>query len=383
MSAPAFPPPLAIGIVGCGTIAGTYLAGAARSRLVRVAAVADIDPAAAARRAAEWTVPARSVEALLADPGIALVVNLTVPRAHADVSGRALAAGKHVYSEKPFAVTLAEGRALVAAAESAGLRLGSAPDTFLGAGHQTVRALVDRGAIGRVTGGAATFANGGMEMWHPAPFFFFEEGGGPVLDVGCYPIAQLVNCLGPVESVLAHATRPRETRTVTSAPHRGRTIRVEVMTSVNGVLAFASGASVAFTASWDIWKHARSPLELYGTEGSILNPDPNQFGGPVHVSDGPGDWREVPVAGRPFGAPTLAFPDGRTIADHRMAGVLDMAAAIARGRPHRCGAAFALHVLEVMEALGRAAAEGRRLTLSTTCDRPAPVPEGADEAVFL
>ena len=188
-----------------------------------------------------------------------------------------------------------------------------------------------RGGSGQVVGGAATFANPGMEMWHPNPFFFFQKGGGPVLDIGCYPITQLVNCLGPVESVVAHASRGREMRTVTSELHRGKEIKVEVPTTVNGVLAFASGANVSFTASWDIWKHARHPIELYGTEGSILNPDPNFFGGTVMSSVRDGEWQEVSIEGRPFGAPTRHLSDGRTHADYRMAGVFDMACAIASG----------------------------------------------------
>ena len=161
------------------------------------------------------------------------------------------------------------------------MRIGSAPDTFFGAGHQAARYAIDAGRIGRVVGGAVCFAGPGMESWHPNPTFFFKRGGGPVLDIGCYPITQLVNCLGPVASVVAHASRAQETRTVTSEPRRGEVIEVEVPTTVNGVLDFANGANVALTVSWDIWKHARLPIELYGTEGSLLNPDPNFFGGPT------------------------------------------------------------------------------------------------------
>jgi predicted dehydrogenase len=320
---------------------------------------------------------------MMGDPDISIIVNLTPPQAHAEIGHRALAAGKHFYSEKPFAVTLAEAKELVAAADSAGLRVGSAPDTFLGAAHQAVRSLVDEGRIGKVVGGAATFANPGMEMWHPNPFFFFERGGGPVLDIGCYPITQLVNCLGPVESVIAHASRGRETRTVTSELHRGREIKVEVPTTVNGVLAFASGANVSFTASWDVWKHTRHPIELYGTEGSILNPDPNFFGGKVLCSARDGDWEDGPIEARPVGLPTRKAGDGRMLSDYRMAGVFDMAAAIGSGRPHRVNGELALHVLEIMVALESSAAEGRRMRIESRCARPEPVPHGSGEEVFL
>jgi predicted dehydrogenase len=372
-----------IGIVGCGNISDAYLTGGALSRIVSVKLVTDMDMQRATAKAASYNKRAVTLDEMLADPGIAIVVNLTPPQAHAEIGRRVIAAGKHFYSEKPFAVTLAEARELVTTAERAGLRVGSAPDTFLGAAHQTVRGLIDEGRIGKVVAGAATFANPGMEMWHPNPFFFFERGGGPVLDIGCYPITQLVNCLGPVESVVAHASKGREVRTVASELHRGREIKVEIPTTVNGVLAFAGGANVSFTASWDIWKHTRHPIELYGTEGSILNPDPNFFGGTVLRSVRDGEWQEASIEGRPFGAPTRTAGDGRMLADYRMAGVFDMAAAIVSGRPHRANGDLALHVLEVMEALERSAAEDRRLRIESRCARPEPVPLGSGEEVFL
>jgi predicted dehydrogenase len=372
-----------LGIVGCGNISDAYLKGAARSQMVAVKAVTDKVPALAAAKASTYGCAAVSLEELLADPEIALVINLTPPQAHAEVSRLAIAAGKHVYSEKPFAITVAEAKEMVAAADAAGLRIGSAPDTFLGGSHQLVRHLIDAGRIGKVVGGAATFATPGMEMWHPNPFFFFEKGGGPVLDIGCYPITQLVNCLGPVEAVVAHASKGRDIRIVSSEPHRGREIAVAIPTTVNGILAFVSGANVSFTASWDIWKHTRSPIELYGTEGSILNPDPNFFGGSVKVSAQNAEWDEVPLDGRPFSANTRQLSDGREVADYRMAGVFDMVAAIAENRPHRASGKLALHVLEVMEALEVSAVEGRRIAIETRCERPEPVPLGSGEEVFV
>jgi predicted dehydrogenase len=371
-----------LGIVGCGNISDAYLNGAARSRLVEVVAVTDLRPEVAAAQAKAHGVRAATLDELLADPGIAIVINLTVPLAHAEVSRAILEAGKHVYSEKPLAVDVAQAKAILDAAGSRGLRVGCAPDTFLGAAHQAVRRAVDQGRIGTVTGGAACFATPGMEMWHPAPFFFYQKGGGPVLDIGCYPITQLINLMGRIESVVAHASKGRATRTVTSQPHAGTVIEVEVPTTVNGALAFASGANVAFTASWDIWKHGRTPIEIYGTEGSILNPDPNFFGGTVKISDKGGDWQDLPIADLPFGAPNRTLRSGAMVADYRIAGVLDMAAAIAQGRAHRCDGAMALHALEAMEALERSSREGRRIVLETRCERPAPVPPGTGEEVF-
>lgn len=375
--------PMKLGIVGCGNISDAYLVGGARSRLVEVKAVTDLNPAAAQAKADKYGVAAVSFEEMLDDPEIALIVNLTVPLAHAEISHRAIAAGKHVYSEKPFAATFAEARELTAAARAKGVRLGSAPDTFLGASHQAVRRAVDEGRVGRVVAGAATFATPGMEGWHPNPAFFFKRGGGPVLDIGCYPITQLVNCLGPVESVIAHASRGRNTRTVTSEPRKGEVIEVEVPTTVNGVLAFANGANVSFTASWDVWKHTRLPIELYGTEGTILNPDPNFFGGPVKISQRNGDWQDLPIEGYPFGKPTRKNNAGVEVADYRMAGVLDMACAIAEGRPHRANGDLALHVLEVMEALERSSVEGRQIRIETFCERPEPVPRGEGEEALV
>ncbi|MGF1619493.1 MAG: Gfo/Idh/MocA family protein [Rhodomicrobiaceae bacterium] len=371
-----------LGIVGCGNISDAYLTGGASSRIVSVKAVTDIDMTLAETKATAHGCASLTLDEMMNDPEIAIIVNLTPPLIHAEIGRRAIAAGKHFYSEKPFAATLAEAREIAEAAAAAGLRIGSAPDTFLGASHQLVRALIDKGRIGTVVGGAATFATPGMEMWHPNPYFFFARGGGPVLDIGCYPITQLVNCLGPVESVTAYASMGRTVRTITSKPHSGKEIKVEVPTTVNGILAFANGANVSFTASWDVWKHTRQPIELYGTEGSILNPDPNFFDGAVRYSERSGEWQEASLEGRPFGTPNRKLGDEREVADYRMAGVFDMAAAIAQGRPHRASGELALHVLEVMEALEKSAVDGRRTRLESTCDRPAPVPLGGGEEVF-
>lgn len=372
-----------LGVIGCGNISDAYLKGGAQSQIVSVKAVTDIDMSLAEAKAAAYGCAALTLDEMLSDPEIAIIVNLTPPQIHAEIGRRTIAAGKHFYTEKPFAATLAEAREIATAADAAGLRIGSAPDTFLGAAHQLVRSLIDDGRIGDIVGGAATFATPGMEMWHPNPFFFFAKGGGPVLDIGCYPITQLINCLGPVESVMAHASKGRTTRTISSEPHRGKGIEVEVPTTVNGILAFVSGPNVSFTASWDVWKHTRQPIELYGTEGSLLNPDPNFFGGTVKVSERGGDWQEVSLEGRPFAKPNRALGDGREAADYRMAGVFDMAAAIAEGRPHRASGALALHVLEVMESLERSSDESRRIMIDSRCERPAPVPLGSGEDVFI
>lgn len=372
-----------LGIVGCGVISDAYLKGGARSRLIAVKSVTDLVPEAAAAKAKEYGCQAVSYEEMLADPEIAIIVNLTVPMAHAEISGRAIAAGKHVYSEKPFAVTFADAKALVAQAATAGVRIGSAPDTFLGAGHQAVRRAIDDGLIGEIVGGAACFATHGMEAWHPNPTFFFKRGGGPVLDIGPYPVTQLVHLLGPVAYVTSVASKAFATRTIGNGPRLGEVIEVEVPTSIEAVLTFANGANVSLTLSWDIWKHNRLPIELYGTKGSITNPDPNFFGGSPKFTAENGDWQDLPITAHPFGIANRKTRAGLDVADYRIIGALDMAQAVAEGRPHRASGEMALHVLEILEALDTASKEGKRLKLTTTCERPDPVPLGEDESVFV
>ena len=375
--------PTTIGVIGCGNISDAYLKGAARSRLIRVKAVADLRPEAAQAKAREYGVEAVSPDALLVDPEIELVLNLTVPMAHAPVSLQIVDAGKHVYSEKPLAARHAEAQAFMLAAAAKGKRVGCAPDTFLGAAHQACRRAVDEGRVGLPVGGAASFVSHGMEHWHPNPEFFFKRGGGPMLDLGPYYVTQLVNLLGPVSRVTAEASAGSATRTVTSEPLKGQVIEVEVPTTVNGVMRFANGANVSITASWDVWKHKRLPIEIYGSEGSMLVPDPNFFGGEPMVTERDGDWQPLDIAAHPFGTPNRTTRAGAQVADYRIIGLLDMAAAIRQGRPHRASGELALHVLEVLDAFERSSIEGRHVMIESTCDRPEPLPLGTDEEVFL
>lgn len=272
--ASTMPSPVLLGLIGCGNISDTYFTGAARSALVRIKASADVRPEAAAAKAAQHGVLAMTVEQLLADPEIQIIINLTVPMAHAAVGQQALAAGKHVYLEKPLAADLADAQALLAEAARRGLRVGCAPDTFLGAGHQTCRAAIDAGRIGRPIAGAVAFASQGLESWHPNPAFFFAHGGGPMHDMGPYYLTQLVNLLGPVARVCAVASIGNPSRTVSSQPLAGQVIEVTVPTTVNGVLQFAGGANLAVTTSFDVWAHQRSHIEIYGTEGGLLGVTP-------------------------------------------------------------------------------------------------------------
>lgn len=348
-----------VGVIGCGVISAAYLKAARHFPVLDLRAVADLNPAAAEARGAEFGIPAVPIETLLADPAIEIVLNLTIPKAHAAVSLQALAAGKHVHSEKPLALDVAEGRRILDAAEARGLRVGCAPDTFLGGAHQEARRLIDAGAIGTPVGGTAFFLCPGHERWHPAPAFYYEAGGGPVLDMGPYYITDLVNLLGPVAEVSAMVATPRPTRTITSEPRAGTTIPVHVPTHTAATLRFVSGAIVQVSLSFDVWAHRHVPLEIYGTTGSLIVPDPNWFGGEVRLFEARGDWQEVEHHRR--------YVDD----NYRIIGVADMAHAIRENRPHRASGALALHVLEVMEAFATASDSRRVVEIATRPERPA------------
>ncbi|MBV8069001.1 MAG: Gfo/Idh/MocA family oxidoreductase [Acidobacteriaceae bacterium] len=375
--------PIDIGIIGCGNISHAYLKGAARSKMVRVRSVADLRQEAAQERSAEDGMQAVTVDRLLADPQIQMVINLTVPLAHAQVSLQIVEAGKHVYSEKPLGTRLAEAEALMLAAAAKGARVACAPDTFLGASHQACRRAIDSGRIGQPIAGTAFFGTHGMEHWHPNPEFFFKRGSGPMLDVGPYYITELVNLLGPVSRVAAQTTMGNATRTVSSEPLKGSIIQVEVPTTFNGVLSFSNGASVTITTSWDIWKHRHVHFQIYGSEGSMLVPDPNFFGGEPMLTERDSDWIPLDISAHPFGKPNRRTNSGAHVADYRIVGLLEMAAAIRDNRPHRASGELARHVLEVLCAFERSSTEGRHVMIDTSCERPEPVPLGEGEEVFL
>ena len=353
---------VAIGIIGCGHISARYLAASKNFPILDIRLVADIVPAAAEKRAAEFGVTALSVEHLLENRDIEMVVNLTVPQAHVDVGLQAIAAGKHVYSEKPLGITVAEASRLMEAAKAKGLRVGCAPDTFLGGGQQTSRTLVDEGAIGQVIGGTAFFMCPGHEEWHPNPGFYYLAGGGPVLDMGPYYITSLVNLLGPVRRVTAIGTQLRKERTIKSEPLRGSTIPVEVPTHVAGVLEFANGATVTVVMSFDVIYHGHRHIELYGSEGSLSVPDPDKFGGQIEIATRPGSWSPVETR--------HAYAKD----NYRSLGVADMAQAIRARRPHRASGELALHVLEVMEALQLSSDRGMHISIASQPARPAAMP---------
>jgi predicted dehydrogenase len=372
---------LGIGIVGCGNISTTYFKLAPLFRGLEVRACADMNTAVAEAQAKTYGVKAQKVEDLLANDDVQVVINLTIPEAHFPVSKAALEAGKHVYSEKPLALSIEDGLALKALADGKGLRVGCAPDTFLGGSHQLARRLIDAGRIGAITGGTAHVMSHGMEHWHPNPDFFFLPGAGPMLDIGPYYVANLINLVGPVKRVAALASAATPTRTIlTEGPRKGETIPVKTPTSIHALLEFASGATITVSTSWDVWAHRHGPMELYGTEGTLFVPDPNWFGGKVETAGADGRIEKATPWDHPFGVANDERPSG-SYANYRTAGLADMALAILEGREARCSLERTLHGLDVMTSILKSGEMGAFVDLQTTCTRPASL--GPDEARAL
>ncbi|TCV66780.1 putative dehydrogenase [Neorhizobium sp. R1-B] len=374
------PKELGVGIMGCGNISTTYFKLAPLFKGLKVLACADLNDETAEARAEEYGVKAQSISDLLANDELDVIVNLTIPAAHFSVSKAILEAGKHVYSEKPLTVTLEEGKALQALAREKGLSVGCAPDTFLGGSHQLARKYIDEGGIGRITSGTCHVMSPGMEMWHPNPGFFFLEGGGPILDLGPYYIANLINLIGPVKRVGALTSMASPTRTITSEPLKGQVIPVETPTTIHALLEFVSGATITLSASWDVWSHRHANMELYGTEGSLFVPDPNFFGGVVEASGRNKDIQPLEDWDHPFGVLNQESPQGPR-ANYRTAGLADMAIAIIEGRDARCSLERTLHGVDVMTSILKSGEEGRFIELSTTCTQPAAL--GINEALAL
>ena len=352
-----------IGIIGCGNISPAYFRGCRAFDILDVVACADIDMDRARARAEEFGAAAWPVEEILADPAIQIVVNLTVPRAHAEVNLAAIAAGKHVYCEKPLAITRSDGQRTLAAAEKKGVRVGCAPDTFLGGGIQTCRKLIDDGVIGEPVAATAFMTCRGHESWHPDPAFYYQPGGGPMLDMGPYYLTALVNLIGPIRRVTGSTRITFPERLVTSQPNYGTRIKVETATHVAGVVDFVNGAVGTIITSFDIWAANLPRIEIYGTEGSISVPDPNRFDGPVLLRRADSsDWSDIPL--------THSADVGRGI------GVADMAYGLVYGRPHRASGELAYHILEVMHAFEDASQTGRHVDIESSCVQPAAFPIG-------
>ena len=365
-----------IGIVGAGNISATYIATLHMFDFIRVKSVYDLVEASAQKLAARFGVAVTSLDAMLDDPEIGLIINLTTPVAHYPISRRALLAGKHVYSEKPLGVSMQEAEELMALARANGLRLGCAPDTFLGGGHQLTRRLLDEGRIGKAVSATAMLLLPGHEHWHPNPAFFYGRGGGPMLDVGPYYVTNLIALLGPVREIIGTAKITRIERTVLTDPRRGETIKVLVPTHLTGVMEFHSGATVTIATSFDVIRHKHNQMEIYGSEGSMVTPDPNNFSGKVDLfRPEQDDWQEVAVD-HPY---TQGVPGHLGL---RGLGAAEMVDALRAGRPHRVSGELAFHALEVMTAFERSAQSRHAVAIHSSCGRPDIISRSTKQGSF-
>ena len=354
---------LNVGLIGTGNIAPAYIEGCAPFDVIKLTACADILADRAREFAAEHGLAAFSVDDLLARDDIDIVVNLTIPAVHAEISLRIIEAGKHAYSEKPLAINRADGERVVQAAAAAGLRMGCAPDTFLGGGLQTARKAIDEGLIGKPIAATACFMAHGPESWHPNAGIFYQKGAGPLFDMGPYYLTALVHLMGPVARVSASARMTFPERVATSEALMGQRLPVEVNTHIAGTLEFASGAVASVITSFDVWGHHLPNMEIHGADGSMSVGDPNHFHGAIHLlKGGTRDWREL--------------PHSHTTNIGRGAGVADMACAIQSGRPHRASGDLAFHVLDIMGALEESAEQGMRINIESAVAQPQALPTG-------
>ena len=351
-----------IGVIGCGKISDIYLKNLTGARSVEVLGVTDMVAERAEEKAAAYGVPALSLDALLESEDIGYVVNLTVPAAHVEVSEAALNHGKHVYSEKPFSLGKDEGTRLWELARGKGLRACSAPDTVLGGGIQTARKLIDDGWIGEPVAGTAFMMGHGPENWHPNPHFFYQPGAGPLFDMGPYYLTTLVHLLGPVADVAAMTRASFAERVIRNPSRNGERIPVNTPTHVAGTLAFEAGPLVTMVQSFDVWSSTLPRIEIYGSEGSMVVPDPNTFGGTIMVRHhDASEWQSMAPLFRP-------------VENSRGIGVLDLVEAVEAGRTPRCDGSIGLHIVEVMEAMLQSGDTGRRITIETRPERPEPMP---------
>lgn len=372
-----------VGIMGAGNISAAYLRLAPLFKNLDVRAVADIIPEAARKRAEEYNVRAQTPDELLKNSEVDVIVNLTIPSTHFQVTKDILSAGKHAYSEKPFVLSVEEGIQIKALADEHKLKVGSAPDTFLGGSHQQVRSIIDSGKLGKIASGTMHVMSRGMEHWHPNPDFFFQPGGGPILDMGPYYVTDLISLVGPVKRVTAFTGKAREQREVTTAgsPFQGTMIKVNTPTTIHAILEFHNGAIITLGASWDVSSNGHHNIELYGTEGSVYVPDPNFFNGDVTITDRAGTKEKVAAWDHPFGVANQDLDKPAPRANYRNAGLADMMDSIETGKAARCGLDVALHAVDVLTSILRSGETGQVITLQTTCQRPAAL--GPDEARAL
>jgi predicted dehydrogenase len=358
-----------VGIIGCGNISKTYLNCHKLFNNFKVIACADINHETALNSAKEFNVTAQSVDELLNNDSIELIINLTNPSAHKEIIKKTLEAGKHSFSEKPLATNFNDGLELKKFADEKNLKIGCAPDTFLGAAGQLARNFVDKGLFGKIALGTFNMMSHGMEYWHPSPDFFFKPGAGPIFDVGVYYITLLVNLFGSVEKISSVSTIVEKERIILSEPRKGDKISVETPTTLMSVLEFSNQTIIQLFASWDVWKHNHSEIELYGTQGSLILPDPNFFGGDLRTSEKESDWIVHSTDKMLLGIPNEVHGD-KKFANYRGIGLSDMVKSIENYKKPRCSIDLALHVLEIMDGILNSGKNESTYKITTHCDRP-------------
>lgn len=371
-----------VGLIGCGRISDIYFKTCAKFPEIEIVACASLDLAESRAKARQYGIERACLpDEIFADPSIDGVLNLTIPAAHAEISRKALEAGKHVYSEKPFVTGLDDGRALLDLAQQKGLLIGNAPDTFLGGRWQTVRRLIGEGVIGRPTGVFAHVGTHGTERHHPNPDFYYRKGGGPLLDLGPYYLTVMVSCLGPVARVAGLSRRTFDRRMIENGPRNGEWMEVEIDTHVESILEFSSGAIGSMTMSFDVWDSNAPRFEIYGETGTICIPDPdpvhgaNIFEGEVwYRTSDTARWTHQP---RPAGREHWQVAENRhgLNEDSRGFGLVDLARAIREGRPPRASGEMAFHVCEVMHGILGSKHSGQFAMMESTCAIPPMLPE--------
>ena len=378
-----------IGIIGCGNIAETYFRAQNYFNNINIIACADINSEASKKCSEEYNVKDQTVEEILSNTEVDIILNITIPQVHYEVSKKILEADKHVYSEKPMSIKYEHAKELFEIANKKNLYFGNAPDTFLGGGGQLSRELIDKGVIGEVLTGNFIFAFPGMQTCHPDPESWFKEGGGPVVDMGPYFFTALVNLLGPAKNVRGRDMKFFNNRTYDIGPKKGKQFNIEVPTSYMFSLEFHNKAIIQGCLSFDVQNHGRNHMELYGTKGSIIVPDPNMFGGPVLVSKELGsEWNELSAENKPLGKTNIFSQSSRSNeapqqSNYRGAGLSEMIYAMENNKKNRCNEALALHVVEMIESTMVSAAEEREIVFKSSCQRPEPFIDSEIEKIFI
>ena len=359
-----------IGIIGCGNISDTYFDSQSIFKNIKITACADIIQDLSDKKALEYNVKSFTVDDLLKNEDIDIVLNLTIPSAHKEIIIKSLENGKHCFSEKPLAINFREGLEIKKISKEKKLTIGCAPDTFLGAAGQKARSIIENQDIGKIVLGTFNIMSHGMEDWHPNPDFFFKPGAGPIFDIGVYYITQLVNLLGPVKQIKSLSMTVQNERIITSQPRYGEKIFVETPTTLMGVLEFYNNAKVQFFCSWDVWNHSHSNMELYGTGGSMIIPDPNFFSGDIMLAKENSSWNKINNDKMLLGIPNKIDNNGDKIANYRGIGLSEMIESINNKRLSRCNLDLSLHVLEVMEGILIAAETQKIYLTQSNCNQP-------------